>query len=438
MPAWRRADLELHWWDELLGGFPRDVTERLDAITDLVAALPDTDPQLAEALCTAGIDASFARAQGDYLRAIDVLRRRSLSPDQAYGSLLEQMFAVELTWDFTAAGKARHHAVSAEILLYGDSCDIPDIANLERQEADAYQRIGPRPRGTPPQTLRRPKRATKLSPRLAHVVALREEVDAAVGADHPYAAAMAELVARRCDEERERARDPAACPTLEAAFQRGVEIRVAHLGEDHPATRDALLRLGALRLQAGKLADAEALLRRAAAGPPIDTTRITATLLVAGIEYARGETGQALDHARAAAEASATARHRANGPNDPWKLVGDLATAVGDSKLAERAAAELAHPRDFSIAPGFAQRLDEVGKVDHASAVLDLAVENARIDVDAGPPELVIAARARLRDALWWRAAFHRWHSDPARSEADLRTIAELDKANPPGQPMPP
>ena len=429
MPAWRRAHLDATWGGELTGALPNRAA--FDAVSDIVAALPDDDPDIVEATCLAGDDTSYVRSQDNFERGLRLLRARSPSPDQAYGALADHVLAIDLSWDFSAKGKAHGHAhaVTGDILQYGRACEPPDIVNLELLDAESYSRIGKRPAHLPPQRLRRPHRASKLSSSLLHLLALREEIETALGPDHPYTAAMTELLAKACADAGQRARDPAACPTLDAALERGIEIRVKALGEDHPSTRETLLLLGAVRLSANKLGDAEALLRRASAGPLLDTSRIDAALLLAGIEYARGETAAALELARNAAEASATARLRDNfSVVQPWELLADLATAAGDPELAARATAAAHEPGpDLRFERGLAQRADEVGNSKLAIASLDRAVERARDDVDRGPPERRAEARARLRDALVWRAAYHRWHGEDAAG--DVHAIVELDRS---------
>ena len=443
VPDWERA-VAAGWAWSLM--YPSDFDGLLAArqrASEAVDQLDPDDPRFVEAHCRAGFAhhnmMNVPAAQRHFQTASAALRSKGIADlEQRYATLRHPVFAIEIEIDFDFAGKPTIGVrTTTGLSLDPDWCRTPDFALLELATASLFGSANSaQVKGL---ASNRPPGRSLGSLSADHAAALQDEVEAALGPNHPYAITMREHMSWNCREQQER-RFPKRCPTLKALRKSNLERRIAKLGEQHADTRRTMIMLGGDELSAGHTDVAKKLFERAAAGEQ-DDSWVAANQALAVLELGAGKQREGFARLQRVALALPKAlTDRYWDTQRAWRLHEAAAIHTGHREEAERARKEIARVEaDYHyVGPGGpSTAIIAVMEKDGGTELRETAVEAviALRTHQLAARGLTAAERAwrieELDIALQCRAlARHRDRNEAGASE-DLRTLEILRKADP-------
>ncbi len=415
--SWERALAESYAWGIANTTQVGEVQAKRDAASAAIDALRPDDPRYVEAHCRAAFAhhniMNVAVADRHLRLALAELRKRGIrDPEARYASAGEPAFSVSLFFDFGPKAKRTHSVTlgtTTGVSGDPDTCRTPDIALLELERASLYGSANKAQlKDVPKDAPRDPSKGSVGSMSADTVIALHDEVVAALGPRHRLALAMREHVTWHCDEKQER-KFPKQCPSLESVRARNLADRTAVLGAEHPDTRYSALFLGGDELEAGKVDEARRLFEIAARGEP-DDWWIAANQLLAGLELDAGREREGFARLQRVAQVLPTAASDAYWDSlQAWRLHEEAARATGHREEAERAVRERAavEANYHYVGPGG----PSIGLV----------------AATAAPGPLAKLHETALNSLVVWRT--HQLRSSTLSREARAWRVAELDTA---------
>lgn len=335
--AWELALVGAHNDRELHGFDPRAMDRAFLRAEAIIDKLPTSDPRYVEAHCRFAESQQHASAETHYLLAIAALRTK-LPKGEARWRFLDRP-ATALATRFADATAEMQTQIHPEIMGVGhldDPCRWPDLALLELGQAHIYGAAGKRGPGDPPRRERKPKGAKLMRAGTNHTLAVLQEVQAELGADHVYVAAMRERLTMECDLL-EQKRFPKICRPDDDVRREVLAVRIRELGDAHVLTRRSKFMVAYGQLDAAGLPEGKRLLQQITEGTH-DDVWVLAHQVLAGIELHEGKPDAAYDRLRVVMEevpriyAENQWTHQ-----QAWKIWADVARAAGKRDVVEHA-----------------------------------------------------------------------------------------------------
>lgn len=337
---WELALVAAHNDRELHGFDPRATDRAFERAGALIDALPQSDPRYVEAHCRFAMGQQHAIAETHYLLANAVLRKQ-LPKGEARWRFLD-LPGTSLATRFSDATPEMQTRIHPEIMGIGhldDVCRVPDLALLELGQADIYHAAGKRRPGEPPRRERRPKGTKLVRAGSNHTLAVLQEVQAELGADHVYVAALRERLMMECDRN-EQQRFPKICRPDDEVRRDVLAVRIRELGDAHRLTRRSKFMVAYDQLDAAGLPEGKRLLQQITEGTH-DDVWVLAHQVLAGIELNDGKPEAAFDRLRVVMEE--VPRIYAEDQWDhqqAWKIWAEVARAAGKRDVAEHASTQ--------------------------------------------------------------------------------------------------
>lgn len=443
-PAWRAALAEADalsatgaWQD-----YPKVKAAETRAFA-AIRALPADDPGYVEAQCEL---AERGHVGADVEAALlgALARLRAHPPADPYAHLdRDDLLRTALHASIEEDGAVRMSPDTG--LASVRDCERADVASLQMMLIDSYHTYAmfrrAYPEVTPPAVADPFKAASQA------LLDLHAELVKKYGARHARPAALVERMYWACHWSH-RKQHPKVCYREDKdeakVYEQALAARLATYGEDHPLTRASLLRVGALRLAAGKTAEARGLLTRAMAGEFDGESKATAAAILALLAFDAGARDDGL---------ALFARIEANGDTiygaDWWthgamlQLYSSALQAAGRPadalRVFKKHLAIQPKPRGGSLlpTPGYAELLTAAGEHDEAIAEYGRRIAHAN-ELEATGANFLARddGRSKRLADLTARAAVRRAAGDASGADADLAEVRAI-RSGPPVVPDP-
>ncbi len=280
----------------------KDVEEKA---LSAIRALERGDADYVEARCRFALRAGGGISETLWLEALDEVRRTAESDPERRFRFLDKRPLLVTDLRVPAPDRDTYEFHTGGVGLDPEWCRDADEALIRFSLVRTYfsdSMTSKAMRGdAPPTSPSNPMRAAGRT-----FVELFDDVEKALGPDHPFVATMIELGPTNCPERLRRNEKVRQCLSAGRGYRKALEIREAALTMEHPALRASRMRVAVLELQTGKTQAAIERLESVVEFPAEERTDVTAMMLLGVVEYRGGQIESGLARLAKAAEISNT------------------------------------------------------------------------------------------------------------------------------------